>query len=528
METSLKTTVTSSIELSKTWISKVKTAPNHFLLNGIAVLSNIIKQLMLKSDFTSKLIFMPGIEQLRWNIGKIRAYRQFTKAKNSVPAYNHFLQNKKFDVATLNSVNTILESIPEIDKESYVKKYSIDERCVGGKIPTRGVLIDESSGSSGIPSNWARGEFERKTNKRMIELSLYGLLGNDPKFIINAFALGPWATGINVTMSLTSSSILKSLGPDIPKIINTLKMFGTSREYVVMGYPPFLKMLVDNNEIDWKKYSISFIFGGEAMSEGMREYIQNKGIKKVYGSYGASDLELNLAGENDFTIKLRKLLSKNTALASDLLKCNGAIPMIFRFNPADFFMETNAEGELLVSICRPGYLAPKIKYNIHDLGHVVRIPELKKILAKHGMTIEDIGTLDTDLPLVFHYGRSDMAVAYFGCKITPSEIEQTIFKIDWLSKITRTFSMDTYEDASHNKKLAFHIELCQGLNATDFNANQATQTIIEELSKTNQDFQKSITMVATDQIPEVVFCNYQTGTFAQNDIRIKLKYINNN
>ena len=42
---------------------------------------------------------------------------------------------------------------------------------------------------------------------------------------------------------------------------------------------------------------MSFIFGGEGMSESMRRYLLDKGIASVYGSYGASDLELNIAAD---------------------------------------------------------------------------------------------------------------------------------------------------------------------------------------------------------------------------------------
>ena len=47
------------------------------------------------------------------------------------------------------------------------------------------------------------------------------------------------------------------------------------------------------------------------MSEGMRKYLLKKGIKRIYSSYGASDLELNISSENPFTISLRGLINEN-------------------------------------------------------------------------------------------------------------------------------------------------------------------------------------------------------------------------
>src|SRR5947207_8577634 len=129
-----------------------------------------------------------------------------------------------------------------------------------------------------------------------------------------------------------------------------------------MGYLPFLKQLVDRAQLDWNSYRASMLYGGDGMSESMRRYLQTKGIRDVYGSYGASDLELNIAAETDLTIALRRLLEQRPDLAARVLQHSGAMPMIFQFNPADFFFETNAGGELLVTICRPRYVAPKIRY----------------------------------------------------------------------------------------------------------------------------------------------------------------------
>jgi len=52
------------------------------------------------------------------------------------------------------------------------------------------------------------------------------------------------------------------------------------------------KTLVDGSSIDLNKYNISFILGGECMSENMRSYLLNKGKKKVISSYVATYLEL--------------------------------------------------------------------------------------------------------------------------------------------------------------------------------------------------------------------------------------------
>ena len=349
--------------------------------------------------------------------------------------------------------------IPATDKASYVTAYLMEARCIDGIIPQRGVLIDESSGSSGLPTNWIRGVAEREANARTIRRGLEYRFGRDPLFVINAFALGPWATGINLSLALSSWHRLKNLGPDITKISNTLTHFGPSHHYLIMGYPPFLKQLVDLAGIDWQAYTVSFVYGGEGMSESMRRYLQDRGIARVYGSYGASDLELNIAAETDFTIALRRIIEARPEIAARLVRGTGATPMLFQFNPADFFVESTTDGELLVTVCRPGYVAPKVRYNIHDLGHVMRFPEVCAALAEFGIDARSLDPHALDLPVLFHYGRSDIERRVVRVQDPPADVQETLFRTPALSGIVDGFQLQAFEDRDGDKQLAVALEM---------------------------------------------------------------------
>ena len=66
----------------------------------------------------------------------------------------------------------MISEIPEIDKENYINKYNLESRCEFGELPKKGLVIDESSGSSGNPTNWVRGETERKINAKFIKFGI--------------------------------------------------------------------------------------------------------------------------------------------------------------------------------------------------------------------------------------------------------------------------------------------------------------------------------------------------------------------
>ena len=498
----------------------------HIIILIYAWLIELHRKPLMLSNFTIRFIYIPGINKIRTFNSKARAYSEFIKAKRRVPAYKSFLKAHNFSKPSFSGLLPNIHEIPEIDKENYIKKFSIDARCIGGKIPIKNIIIDESSGSSGTATNWVRGLKERKRNAKMIEFGMRTLVGKEPLFVINAFALGPWATGVNVTMSCVSFSKLKSLGPEKEKIENTLKQFGKNHNYVIMGYPPFLKYLVDNSEIEWDKFNIAFIFGGESMSEGMRDYLFQKGIKKAYSSLGASDLELNISAENDFTISLRRLLRSNQSLQSKILKHTGALPMIFQYNPTDFLIESSEAGELIVTIGRPDYIAPKIRYNIHDRGHTLSLKDLYSILKSLNISLDILAKPQTDLPLLLHYGRADMTVSFFGANISPTDVNEVIYSLPELSKIVNSYNLSIDEDNEGAKKLIVSIEVQKGETIELLDLEKTQVSFFENLSKINQDFREARKMIPNSSLTVLCFEDFGSGAFKENDIRIKAKYIN--
>ncbi len=497
----------------------------HYIILSYALIIEKYRKLLMLSDTLIQFIFLPGFNRLRNFNAKARAYSEFINAKHKVPAYKKFLKSKNFIKPSFNGLSPNISEIPVIDKENYVKVFPLSSRCINGNIPERGVVIDESSGSSGAPTNWVRGDKERRRNTRFIKFGMQKLFSKEPMFIINSFALGAWATGMNITMSCLTFAKVKSLGPDLLKIENTIDQFGKNHQYIIMGYPPFLKHLVDQIKFDLSEYNISFIFGGESMSEGMRDYLIKKGVKKVYSSYGASDLELNISSESEFTISLRRALRESKILRERILKFTGALPMIFQYNPADFLIEESENGELITTICRPDYIAPKIRYNIHDKGHILQYNELLKILKDLNLE-KKITPSKTDLPILLHYGRSDMTVSFFGSNVSPTDIQEVIYLFPELSKITNSFALKVNENKNGNKELVISIELLKSIQANSLNSNSFKTKFFKKLEEVNQDFKKGNEMANDQNKNQLYFFEYNTGSFADNDIRIKAKYIN--
>jgi phenylacetate-coenzyme A ligase PaaK-like adenylate-forming protein len=291
---------------------------------------------LISSERLQRLLLTPGREHLLERIGSWRAWMAFEDARDCVPAYREFLAaNGGGDVVLGKRWQASLDGVPPTDKESYVRRYPIAARCRGGAIPPRGVVIDESSGTSGEPTNWVRGSQERADGQRLLHAGMAQRFGDEPLFVINAFALGPWATGMAVSMGTVDIAIVKSIGPDRQKIENALRSFGPGYHYLICGYPPFLKSLVDESSIDWSQYRCVAAVGGEGMTEGLRAHLE-RAFERVYSSFGASDLEINVAAETDLSIGLRQLLAADPAVGEALgLPQRSILPMVFQYNPLD-------------------------------------------------------------------------------------------------------------------------------------------------------------------------------------------------
>lgn len=407
-------------------------------------------------------------------------------------------------------------------KENYVKRYSIEERCYDGRIPSSGVVIDESSGSSGVPNNWVRSAEERADVKRILQLNYQLIYRDSGLILLNCFALGPWATGMNVSMSLVDVGILKSIGPDRQKLENTLEIFGPDYRYLVFGYPPFVKSFVDGTRLDLSKYELDLIVGGEGISEPLRAHLL-RFFRTVISSYGASDLEINIGVETELTIALRRLCAEDRTLCENLFG-HETPPMVFQYNALDYIIETNLEGELLFTIGRQDSAAPKLRYNLRDVGGVMTHKQLAAALAAHGVRVEDLAARRSRFPILYVFGRGDLTVPFYGAKVSPADVEEVINSNPALLRNVNSFQLVSYEDERVNRRLKIHLETVRSPDA-DLPAGEELRDIIfDGLCRCNQDFREVTRMFERDCI-EVVPHAFGEGPFAGRDVRIKNKYI---
>ena len=478
----------------------------------------IVRRVISVDERAYMLLSAGALQPLLARIGMLRAHAVYLKAKDHCPAYRAFLASEDYRT----NGGWKLSELPITTKKNYVKKYSILERCYYGRLPGAGVVIDESSGSSGLPNNWVRSAEEREDVKRILQLNYQLIYHDSGCILLNCFALGPWATGMNVSMSLVDVGILKSIGPDQKKLENTLEIFGRDYRYLVFGYPPFIKGFVDTTRLDLSQYRMDLIVGGEGISEPLREHLLQY-FQTVISSYGASDLEINIGVETELTINLRRLCMKDREL-SQVLFGRERPPMIFQYNALDYIIEATPEGELLFTIGRQTSAAPKIRYNLHDLGGTMTHKNLAEVLAAKGVDILQLAKPQSRFPILFVYGRSDLTVPFFGAKVYPTDIEEIINADADLVKQINSFQIASYEDEAINRRLKIRLETVKDLRGPLAPTEELHQKFFEGLCRVNQDFREVAKMFDRSCV-EIEIYEFEQGPFSERDIRIKNKYV---
>ncbi len=487
------------------------------LVIAAAVLVEVVVGLLVRGRRTRLLLLAPGAERLRWRAGRIRARRAADRARRQVPAYRRHLAAHGRDAAR----PVAWRDLPETDKAGYIRRHRLEALCRGGRLPDRGVVLDESSGSSGTPTSWVRGTAERRATARLLRTTFARGLDDGPVVVCNAFALGAWATGLNVTMALASSCRIKSTGPDRDKVIATIRELGGGHRFVVLGYPPFLKDLADDPRIDLSAHDVIAGFGGEGLSENMRDYLL-RSYRRVLGSYGASDLEINLAAETPFTVALRRALIADPVLRRAVLRRpDDPPPMVFQYNPLDYVIESTDADELVVTVCRAANLSPRIRYNIHDVGHVVRMPELRRVLRAHGLAaLADVA--DTDLPVLFHHGRSDASVDFYGAVVGPDGLRDALYADPGLARRMRRFRLLRWEDAAAAPRLDLAVELRPGHEVDALDVDALGASLLAAMGRRNADFANACRIAAVT--PRLRVFAADTGPFREDD-GLKHRYV---
>ncbi|MEV6108494.1 phenylacetate--CoA ligase family protein [Streptomyces sp. NPDC051940] len=473
---------------------------------------------------------------------RLHAWMTCQFAALDVPAYQRHLAARGWRFRWFR-----LDSYPATDKEGYVRAYPEHERCWKGEVEIAGSVVDESSGSSGTPYNWVRSKRELDTVHRNVAGYTTLVFPSRRLFVVNAYSMGAWATGTNTGIAMARIATVKNTGPDLEKIVDTLRHFGPRYDYLVTAYPPFLKHLRDRLAGEqWFTeggYRLAGMVGGEGMTEALRDYVGDV-FGKVRSGYGASDLTIGMGGETTFTVWLRRLMRDDPEARAALLgEDERRLPMVFQYNPLETYLETTARGELLCTINSTAVMAPKLRYNIGDEAALLDFPQVWEILTdlaatRPGLLVAAERAALRErmrLPLLFLYGRADSTVSYMGANIYPQDVEYGLYAGNPHAEHIEGFCLGLQDGL--DARPVVHVQLRANADA-DAAADPAAGTVVDRdalaavcragvlrhLATASRDFAQSLTEDDSAGELAVEIHAYGTGPFAGHH-KIKNTYL---
>jgi len=420
----------------------------------------------------------------------------------NVPAYRAFLAEHGIDPSAIQTFEDF-KTVPAITKQNYQSRYPLADLCREGQLASCD-FIAVSSGSTGQPTFWPRFISDELSIATRFEQIFHDSFQADSQrtLAVVCFTLGTWVGGMftaNCCRYLSSKGYPITVitpGNNKEEIYRVVTELGASFEQVVLlGYPPFLKDIVDGGMargIDWRPYRLKFVMAGEVFSEEWRTLVGERvgSDRPCYDSaslYGTADAGV-LANETPLSICIRRFLAGNPAAARALFG-ESRLPTLAQYDPLSRFFES--DGQSLLFSGENGI--PLVRYNMLDTGGVIAYDQMLALLAQWGFDPRaELGEPGARgmrrLPFVYVFGRSNFTVSYFGANIYPENVtvglEQPVIK-EW---VTGKFVLEVLEDADRNRFLSVVVELAPNVAGDDVKQQVIAESILAQLRRLNSEF----------------------------------------
>jgi phenylacetate-CoA ligase len=456
----------------------------------------------------------------------------FHQVAATVPAYQNFLHHQGINPETIQTFNDF-QHLPLTTKANYLHPHPLAQLCRHGQLQQCD-MVAVSSGSTGQPSFWARSLADELQIATRFEQIFRDSFQSDRRstLAIVCFALGTWVGGMysaNCCRHLASKGYPITVitpGNNPTEIFRVLQALAPPFEQtVLLGYPPFLKDVIDRGlaqGINWSAYQVKLVMAGEVFSEEWRSLVGHRlGSSNIcYDSaslYGTADAAV-LGNETPLSIAIRRWLAAHPESARSLFG-ESRLPTLVQYDPLSRFFEVQA-GTLLFSGDNG---IPLIRYHIADEGGIISYETMMERLSEWGF--DPLSMIENeqrrhDLPFVYVFGRSHFTVSYFGANIYPENITVGLEQASICDWVTGKFVLQVKPGEDLNGVLAIAVELAPDIEADPEKQEQMAISIRDQLRRLNSEFAHYVP--ESKQLPQVTL--YPTGDPDYFPIGIKHRY----
>jgi phenylacetate-CoA ligase len=420
----------------------------------------------------------------------------------TVPAYGEFLADRRIVPGTIRTPQD-LAAVPLVTKENYVRRYPLARRCRGGDL-SRSDFVAVSSGSTGEPTFWPRFLSDELAVARRFEHVFHDAFEADRRrtLAVVCFPLGTWVGGMFTAACLRHLAVkgysitTVTPGNQKPEILRVVRALAPAFEQtVLLGYPPFLKDVVDAGiagEIPWREYHPKLVLAGEVFSEEWRALMGERAglARPLHDSaslYGTADAGV-LGNETPLSVCVRRFLAARPDAARSIFG-EARLPTLVQYDPSSRWIEEH-EGTIVFSADGG---VPLVRYHLDDQGGVVPYAAMIARLRDLGLEAEaevrragDRGV--RPLPFAYVFGRARFAVSFYGANVFPEMVSIALEQPHTRDFVTGKFVMEVKEDARRDRRLHVAVELAPDAQANAARLDAVADAIVAVLLRLNSEF----------------------------------------
>lgn len=426
----------------------------------------------------------------------------FHEVAAEVPAYRRWLESHGVVAAEVRSLAEF-QRLPLLTRDNYLRIYALAERCRGGSLAGL-EIIAMSSGSTGEPTPWPRGLVDELEIAARFEQVFFDNFDADRRstLAVVCFPLGTWIGGMYTASCCRHLAtkgyplITVTPGNQKPEIYRVLAaLAGQFEQVVLLGYPPFLKDVIDGGAaagIDWHAMRLGLVLAGEVVSEDWRALmVERAGLDRplydIASLYGTADGGV-LANETPLAAAIRGFLAREPEHARALFGA-ARLPTLAQYDPRSRYFEAH-EGTLLFSGDNG---VPLVRYHISDQGGIVGYEEMLEFCRARGFDpvaeVRRQGERGVHaLPFVYVFGRSHFAVSFYGANVFPEMVAIGLEQPEVSAHVTGKFVMEVVADGDQGRELKIAVELAEGAQPPEGLAERVAAAIQASLRRLSSEF----------------------------------------
>lgn len=461
---------------------------------------------------------------------------RFQRAAAGVPAYAAFLRERGIDPASVRTADD-WRRLPLMTKAEYFHRYPLPDLCRDGDLAACD-MVAVSSGSTGEPTFWPRALADELAVASRFEQVFRDSFRADerPTLAVVCFPLGTWVGGMFTAAACRHLAAkgypitVVTPGNNRVEILRVVRALGSRfAQTVLLGYPPFLKDVVDagiSEGFAWRAQAMRLVLAGEVISEEWRDLMAERlGLadpaRDTASLYGTADGGV-LGNETPISIVVRRFLARDPEAARAVFG-QARLPTLVQFDPFERFFEEH-EGTLIFS-GESGI--PLVRYHIADEGGV--LPYAALIARLRGLGFDAEAEVRRGgvrgirpLPFVYVFGRSHFAVSYYGANVFPDTVIIGLEQPAIRELVTGKFVLEVRESDDRDRELWIAVELsAHGAEVPPGPVGDAVaESILATLVRLNSEFANYVP--AARQRPRITL--WPTGHSEYFPVGVKHRY----